>query len=392
MRAVYKELLDPRDPTGQKMLGAPLRQYKTAEERYTALLSANPSASAEEREALWVQAQQGARQAVAFFDATFSPVKSVSVLGVGFERQADLARQAGDVAATQHWATMHKAVEDAVMFGAQTTIDYLQDKAGYSRLGRNGKEWANAHQFVVAQFLQHDSRDRDPQLHVHQAILNKVLCPDGEWRTIDGQLLFEWQRAAAAIGERAMETYLEATVGVRFETRPDGVAREIVGVPPELCDEFSSWSHAVDERTKELIQEYRDKHGREPNALTRYDLAQQATLETRAAKSHHGESHSERAQRWAQQAQQRRDGGLDAVATEALAAGRTKQPAASFEVRDVVERAIEQLSQSGQSWTEADAMLAVSNALPGYLGIRPEDMRELLEGLTGKPSMRQRTG
>ncbi|MCA1673335.1 MAG: relaxase domain-containing protein, partial [Actinobacteria bacterium] len=27
---------------------------------------------------------------------------------------------------------------------------------------------------VVAQFLQHNSRDRGPQLHVHQAILNQV--------------------------------------------------------------------------------------------------------------------------------------------------------------------------------------------------------------------------
>lgn len=382
MKAVYKDLLDPRDPTGQDMLGEPLRRYKTAEERYTALLSAAPGASAEEREAMWAQAQQGARQAVAFYDATFSPVKSVSVLGVAFERQTDLARQAGDVEAAQHWSTLHKAVEDAVMVGAQATIDYLQDKAGYSRLGRNGKEWVDAHQFVVAQFLQHDSRDRDPQLHVHQAILNKVLCPDGEWRTIDSTLLFEWKHAAAAVGERTMEAYLEATVGVRFETRPDGIAREIAGVPQELCDEFSSRSHDIGPRTQELIQEYRDKHGREPNALTCYDLAQQATLETRAAKSHDGEDHSQRAQRWAEQAQQRRDGGLEAVATEALAAGRMKQPAARFEVRDVIERAVEQLSQSGQSWTEADAMLAVSNALPGHLGIRPEDARPLLEGLT----------
>ncbi len=42
------------------------------------------------------------------------------------------------------------------------------------------------HEFVVAQFLQHDSRDRDPQLHVHQAILNRILCADGEWRALDG--------------------------------------------------------------------------------------------------------------------------------------------------------------------------------------------------------------
>jgi len=382
MKAIYAQVLDPRDPTGNGTLGKPWRQYRSAEQRYAESLKAAPDASAEEREQLWVKAQQGTHHAKAFYDATFSPAKSVSVLGVAFERQADLARQAGNVEAAQHWATMHKAVEDAVMAGARASMDYLQEKAGYSRVGRNGKEWVDAHQFVVAQFLQHDSRDRDPQLHVHQAILNKVLCPDGQWRSIDNNLLWEWKAAAAAIGERTMEAYLEGTVGVRFETRPDGFAREIRGVPPELCDEFSSRSHDIGPRTQELIQEYRDKHGREPNAITQCDLAQQATLETRAAKSHHGEDHVARAARWAEQAQRRRDGGLEAVAGEALAAGKTTAPAARWEVRDVIERAVARLSQSQQSWTESDAMLAVSNELPGHLGVRPEDIRELLEGLT----------
>lgn len=382
MKAVYKDVHDPRDPSGNDTLGKPWRQYKSAEDRYAELLTGSPGASAEEREQLWQQAQRGTRHAKAFYDATFSPVKSVSVLGVAFERQADLARAAGDVEAAQHWATMHKAVEDAVLAGARASMDYLQDKAGYSRVGRNGKEWVDAHQFVTAQFLQHDSRDRDPQLHVHQAILNKVLCPDGEWRSIDNDLLWGWKAAAAAIGERTMEAYLEKTVGVRFETRPDGVAREILGVPPELCDEFSSRSHEIGPRTQELIQGYRDKYGREPNSITCYDLAQQATLETRAAKSHTGEGHPERAARWAEQAQRRRDGGLDAVAAEALAAGKTTEPAARWEVRDVIERAVAHLSQAQQSWTESEAMLAVSNELPGDLGVRPEDIRPLLEGLT----------
>ncbi|HYZ07220.1 MAG TPA: relaxase domain-containing protein [Pseudonocardiaceae bacterium] len=62
-----------------------------------------------------------------------------------------------------------RAVEEAVIAGARAAVDYLQDWAGYARGGHHGGgagQWIDAHTFVVAQFLQHDSRDGDPQLHV----------------------------------------------------------------------------------------------------------------------------------------------------------------------------------------------------------------------------------
>jgi conjugative relaxase-like TrwC/TraI family protein len=170
---------------------------------------------------------------VSFLDVTFSAPKSVSVMGVAFERAANDARAAGDEPTAQAWEAHARAVEDAVMAGARAALDYLQERAGYARVGHHGGaagQWIDAHRFLAAQFLQHDSRDHDPQLHVHQAILNRVLGADGQWRALDSRAIHAWRAAAAAVGERVMEAHLRRALGVRFETRPDGRAREVVGV------------------------------------------------------------------------------------------------------------------------------------------------------------------
>ncbi|MBO0851044.1 MAG: relaxase domain-containing protein, partial [Pseudonocardia sp.] len=66
-------------------------------------------------------------------------------------------------------------------------------------------------------------------LHVHGPILNKVLCADGKWRAIDGNLITRWKDAASALG-RVTEAYVHQQLGLLWRTNPDGTAREIVGV------------------------------------------------------------------------------------------------------------------------------------------------------------------
>lgn len=84
----------------------------------------------------------------------------------------------------------------------------------------------------MTSFFQHDSRDRDPQLQIHNPILNLVQCSDGMWRTLDSKALHRFRGAAGALGERVTEGYIARALGVEFATRPDGAAREIVGIPP----------------------------------------------------------------------------------------------------------------------------------------------------------------
>jgi conjugative relaxase-like TrwC/TraI family protein len=392
MEAVFSRLLDPRDPASRdretwenaEQFARGHRAYRSAEQIYDGLLEAEPDAGPERRAELRTQAEQSTRQAVSFIDATFSAPKSVTVLAVAFERAANDARAAGDHEAAAAWETHQQAVEDAVMAAAKASVDYLQDVAGYSRAGHHGGgagRWVDAHGFVVAQFLQHDSRDRDPQLHVHQAILNRVQCADGSWRTLDSRALHTYRAAAAAIAERVMEAHLARSLGVRFETRPDGRAREILGVPDSVMDLFSSRRRAITTRTEELVRAYRERHGREPSPLERTQISQRATLATRRAKSHDGETAEQRLDRWEAEIRGQLRTGLAEVGRMVLDRAQDGGPAATWSERDIVERALASLGDARASWSRSDLIRALSDALPGQLDIGPERVRELLDRL-----------
>ena len=282
-------------------------------------------------------------------------------------------------------STHAKAVEDAVMAGATAALEYMQRNAGFSRVGHHGGgagRWIDAPNFVVAQFLQHDSRDKDPQLHVHQAILNRILCSDGMWRSLDSRAIHTLRAAAGAIAERVMEAHLTRTLGVEFATRPDGKAREILGVPQEVMDLFSSRRRAVTAKTAELIAAYRDANGREPTPAERYYIAQQATLATRAGKSHDGETRAEQIARWTAQCRTILAGGLARVARDVLDRAQQAQPAATWSPRDVAARALAAVSETKQAWSRSALVRAISDALPGNLRVAPEQVEPLLEGLT----------
>ena len=54
--------------------------------------------------------------------------------------------------------------------------------------------WVDAHGWVEASFFQHDSRDHDPQLHIHNPILNRAPGDeDDEWRTLDSRAIHKFQ-------------------------------------------------------------------------------------------------------------------------------------------------------------------------------------------------------
>ncbi|MGH3628594.1 MAG: MobF family relaxase [Sciscionella sp.] len=399
MEAVYSHLLDPRDPATHtqatwgkaEALAKAHRKYRSADEVYAALLEANPDAGPERRAELRAQAEHSARQAVSFIDVTLSAPKSVTVLGVAFEYMANQARDAGDHEAAQAWSAHHKAVEDAVLAGSRAAIDYLQDQAGYSRIGHHGGgagRWIDAHQFVVAQFLQHDSRNRDPQLHVHSAILNRVLSADGQWRTLDSQAIKAFRPAAAAVGERVAESYLTQALGVRFATRPDGKAREILGVPQAVMDLFSSRSHQIGPKAEQLLAEYRSRVGREPSALERYRIAQRATLATRAAKSHQGEDPHQRLDRWEAETRAELAGGLAEVADTVLGFAQRVEAPTTWSPQDVIERAIATAKEGRQTFSRAELTRHIGDAVPGHLGLSPEQIRPLLDALTDEAIIR----
>ena len=101
-------------------------------------LDAEPYADAERREQLRLDASKRARKNVAFLDVTFSVQKSVTILHAAFEAQEVKARNAGDEDAAKAWGEYRQAVEDAIWAGNNAGLDYLQQHAGYSRVGHHG--------------------------------------------------------------------------------------------------------------------------------------------------------------------------------------------------------------------------------------------------------------
>ena len=107
-----------------------------------------------------------------------------------------------------------------------------------------------------------------------------------------------------------------------------------------MLDLFSSRRRAISARAEELCRAFAARHGRDPSPLERTRIAQQATLATRAAKSHDSEDLDARLDRWERECREARDGGLADVARGVLARGQQIDPPATWSERDVIERAL----------------------------------------------------
>ncbi|HMI34440.1 MAG TPA: MobF family relaxase, partial [Propionibacteriaceae bacterium] len=210
-------------------------------------------------------------QAVAGYDLTFSPVKSVSTLWAVAEPEvAAVIEQA-------HQA----AVKDALAF--------IEKHALFTRTGPQGIRQVNVTGLVAAAFTHRDSRAGDPDLHTHVAVANKVQTLDGRWLSIDGRVLFKANVAASETYNTALEQHLRETLGVRFAERSGTdpgkrPIREILGVDPRLNQRWSTRRAHINIRRGELAIQFQHDHGRPPTPDEALHLAQQATLETRDAK------------------------------------------------------------------------------------------------------------
>ncbi|WP_186526348.1 MobF family relaxase [Leekyejoonella antrihumi] len=217
--------------------------------------------------------------AVAGYDLTFSPVKSVSTLWA----------VAGPPLAARIELAHHGAVSDALAF--------IEDHALYTREGGNGVRQVDVQGLVATAFTHRDSRAGDPDLHTHVAVANKVATLAGKWLSIDGRVLFKAMVSASEVYNTALERRLIDTLGVRFAERPTDTpntgdpggttsrpVREIVGVNPQLNARWSARRAAINTRRAQLAVCFQADHGRPPTPVEAIQLAQQATLETREAK------------------------------------------------------------------------------------------------------------
>ncbi|MFI9031139.1 MobF family relaxase [Streptomyces sp. NPDC053560] len=386
---------------------APKTFEKAFEKRFAAALDKAEQQAAgdltpEQVKAIELSVRKEAPSATLYYDLTFSAPKSWSVYHASLQVQAAQAREAGDLESAERFARQAEQVWDAWKTGVQAGIEHMQEEAGYSRAGHHGRKVAGrtsgrfveAHDFTAAAFAQHTSRNDDPQLHVHVAVLNKVATFDvdpvtGEertvWRALDGQGLFRHKQAAGHLAERVAEQELERTLGVRVQMRPDGKAREIVGISPELRDEFSSRRTAIKETVADLARAYEERHGVAPSPYVLARMSEDVTLDQRVAKKHDALSREKLLDRWEAMSKARLRESLADVPEQVAqqsAVHDLHRPYQEFDPQRIQQRAIAAVQEAKATWTHPDLLVELNRELPDTLGgLDRHQVRELLNQL-----------
>ena len=339
-------------------LGRGYATYESAEDRAArAVEDLGDDADEASRDAVRAQVlAEGDRQAVAGYELTFTPVKSVSVLGV--------------LGGEAVWAQVMNAHRVAV----GTALAYVQDHAAYSRAGVNGVRQIDTHGLVIAAFEHRMSREADPNIHTHAIVANRVLCTDGKWRTVDGRAVYAASVGARAVYEQALETELGQRLGVRFSADERRTIREVHGVPLAVIEQFSKRDAAI----KKAIAEHVDGVVRPGRGW--HKLAKVFTLSTRPGKKG-PESTAAAIERWQRELA---GAGVDPaalLATVTHPAERQQQPR---DDRQILADAVAVLNQTRAVWTRHHAVLAVSRVVPPTPGQPFPDHQQDVERLVGQ--------
>jgi ATP-dependent exoDNAse (exonuclease V) alpha subunit len=379
---IYGRHLDPRDPAGQARLGRAPGRYQSADAIHAATLAAEPEATAERRAELMIEAKAQVRTPDLYWDATFSVSKSISLFHASALANAAAAAQRGETDTARRWEEVAGGIWDAVMEGNAAALGYLQREAGQTRAGYHpGGRWEDARQWVIASFRQHTSRDGDPQLHVHNLILHKVLREsDGQWRALDSMSLYRHRPAASAIAAVVMECALTERFGVQWVARRDGHGREIDGAGQALMDMFSSRRASIGPLTARLAQAYQAQFGRAPDARALTSLRQWANHATRRGKDTGALDLAALVRRWSAQASEGEAGALEPLAPAVMAASAAARAAApgsrpgraqarpealtDAQAQRLIQEAVAAVQAAQPTWTEADLIRHLGERLP----------------------------
>jgi hypothetical protein len=158
---------------------------------------------------------------------------------------------------------------------------FIEQEAAYTRSGYHGKtaggqsvgRFDEATGLVWTRWDHSTNRNQEPQLHTHVAVLNRVIeRRSRNIQALDGKGFKAIKFGAVAIYDRTLETRLAARLGVVMAMRPDGKAREILGVDQQLCAEASSRARQVEANLDARIEEFRQRQGREPSPAERKSM------------------------------------------------------------------------------------------------------------------------
>lgn len=277
--------------------------------------------------------------AVAGFDLTFSPVKSVSTLWA--------------LADPQTAARIEKAHNQAVA----DALRFIEEHALYTRTGAGGVRQVEVQGLVAVAFTHRDSRAGDPDLHTHVAVANKVQTQDGRWLAIDGRVLFKATVTASETYNTSLEAHLGRELGLQFAARQNldprkRPIREVVGVDASLNEVWSSRRAAIESRRSDLVAEFQAAHHRPPTPVEAIALAQKANTETRQAK-HEPRTIAEQRAEWHRQAEQVLASPTAVTAMVSAAVGRRPARSAGHDARwieQAADAAVAHVQQDRSTW------------------------------------------
>ena len=349
----------------------------------------------EEERAIRLKERAKFRTVVPFYDLTFSPPKTVTVLWASLLQAAAEADAAGNEAEAERLAEQAEQVRAAVKRANDRMMAVAEREAAYVRTGHHSAatgEYRDGEGFITASFQQHDARDGNPQLHVHNAIANRARRldkQDDDWRALHATPLFQNKLRFGTLGDRFLAQELEL-LGWRTVLREDGKALEVGGISDEAADTFSTRSKELRDRARELAHDYQRDHGHAPGKQAWFKIKQQAALETRDSKDHNPPAAGEQLAAWARKTERSGAGKLAALHEAASAYAGEHEPSelpGDAERRSIIRQAVAAVQKANASWTRAKLIFELGQALPALPGdVDPEAyLNELAdEALSGR--------
>lgn len=305
----------------------------------------------------WVNRERDqVRQAVAGFDFTFSPVKSVSVLWALADEQT----------ASRVAALHHEAVAEA--------LAWAEDNAIYTRVGTGGIKQVKTGGIIASEFTHFDTRCGDPDLHSHVLLANKVQGLDGRWLSLDSRAIHQMHQAISARYDAILHDKLTRRMGVEFQAHYPHPAKapiwEISGIDRRLIEAFSSRRTLARPVYDRLVAEYVEKNNRQPSQRASYALWQKAILDTRDAKKP-AQSLAEHRATWREMAEKVvGTHAVDSVVGEVTGQGQSQLSRELFDARvharQVAERAVDAVTARRAQFRRSHVETAVSTLLKGY--------------------------
>src|SRR5690606_35685892 len=130
------------------------------------------------------------------------------------------------------------------------------------------------------------------------------------------------------------------------------------------------------------VEAFRERYGREPNALELSRLSVRETLESRPGKTGEVPTLEQELDRWSAQLRDEVDLTMASVAEGSIGKVDAEQAAEVFVPARVIAQALAKLQEKKAAWTRYDLIKAINDELPGCLGgVEPGYVRRLLDEL-----------